>query len=241
MLEVEKLDIIPEQFRGDYVEKKDGEKVTFIHRAFVASKENTEKLKGRLADYDTLKAKLQAIEDERAKEAREREERKLKGLRDANDYEALLKLEQEKTQDLERRSGETVKQYQDRLKAANDKLAKKAVDSAIGELATLAHDDHKAAFTRLVKSQVTYDAESDKYTFLDDDGGATSLDLQGFKAHIASSKVYAGLIKAETSKGGHGENSRNAGGGRVITRAAFDAMGANERAAFFKAGGKLKD
>lgn len=241
MLEVESLDIVPESFRGDYVEKKDGDKVTFIHRAFVAVKEKNQKLEGRLADFDTVKTKLQTIEEQQAKEAREREDRKLKGLRDAHDYEALLKLEQEKTQDLERRSGETVKQYQDRLKAANDKLAKKAVDSAISELAALAHDDHKAAFTRLVRSQVTFDPETDKYTFLDDDGGATSLDLEGFKAHIASSKVYAGLIKAETSKGGHGENSRNAGGGKVITRAAFENLDPKSKSEFMRAGGKLKD
>lgn len=212
MLEVESLEIVPEQFRGDYVEKKDGEKVTFIHRAFVAVKENNEKLKGRITEFDSVKAKLQAIEDERAKEAQEREARKLKGLKDANDYEALLKIEQEKSQDLERRSGETVKQYQDRLKAANDKLAKKAIDSAIGELSKLAHEDHEGAFVRLIKSQVIFDAETDKYTFLDDDGGATSLDLEGFKAHIKSSKVYAGLIKGESSKGGLGQNSKSGGG-----------------------------
>lgn len=218
MLEVDNLDIVPEQFRGDYVEKKEGEKVTFIHRAFVAVKEKNQKIEGRLADYDNLKTKLQAIEDERAKEAEERERRKLQGLHDAKDYEALLKLEKEKVQDLERRSGETAKQFQDRLKAANDKLAKKAVDSAIGELAALAHDDHKAAFTRLVKSQVTFDPETDKYTFLDDDGGATSLDLEGFKAHIKSSTVYAGLIKAESSKGGLGQNGKSGGGASDLSK-----------------------
>lgn len=218
MLEVETLDEVPEKYRGDYVEKKEGEKVTYIHRAFVASKENTEKLKGRLADYDTVKAKLQAIEDERAKEAQEREARKLKGLKDANDYEALLKIEQEKSQDLERRSGETVKQYNERIEALKKRIEEKETKLAIKELSELAHDDHKAAFERLVKSQVKFDPETDKYTFFDDDGGATSLDLEGFKAHIKGSKVYAGLIKAESSKGGLGQNSRSGGGASDLSK-----------------------
>ncbi len=241
MLEVESLDVIPESSRGDYVEKKDGDKVTFIHRAFVAVKEKNQKLESRLTEYDTLKTKLQSIEDERAKESREREERKLKGLHDAKDYEALLVIEQQKLQDMERRTGETKKQYEDRVEALKSRISDKAIKSTISELSELAHDDHKAAFARLVKSQVTYDAETDKYTFLDDDGGATSLDLEGFKSHIKGSTVYAGLVKAESSKGGLGENSRNSGGKNVITRADFDRMPPEKRAAFFKSGGKLKD
>lgn len=218
MLEVESLDIVPESFRGDYVEKKDGDKVTFIHRAFVAVKEKNQKIEGRLADYDNLKTKLQAIEDERAKEAEERERRKLQGLHDAKDYEALLKIEKEKVQDLERRSGETSKQFQERLKAREDKLEKMAVGLIEAELSELAHDDHKLAFKRLIRGQIKFDIDADKPIFLDDDGGATSLDMEGFKAHIKGSTMFAGLIKAESSKGGLGQNGKSGGGASDLSK-----------------------
>ena len=61
------------------------------------------------------------------------------------------------------------------------------------------------AFKKLISDRVSYDPETDKYTFTDEDGGATSLDLAGFKADILKSDTYAAMLKATVSSGGHGK------------------------------------
>lgn len=213
MIDVEKLDDVPEKFRGDYIEVKEGDKVVFRNKAFIALKEVNERLKGKtttLEEKATAYDKLQAeVEAKRVKDEADR----VKGLHDKSDYKSLLEELQQKYTDLEKRSGETQKQYDERVGNLQTKISSKAVESTISDLAELATDDGKKSFKRLVKDRIKYDPETEKYTFLDEDGGATSLDLAGFKREIENSDMYAPLLKAKVSTGGFGRNATKGAGG----------------------------
>jgi len=213
MIDVEKLEDVPEKYRADYVEVKDGEKVIYRNKAFIALKEVNERLKGKTSSleekataYDALQADIEA---KRVKDEADR----IAGLHDKKDYKGLLDELQQKYADLEKRAGETQKQFDERVGGLQAKISTKAVESTISDLAELATDDGKKSFKKLVKDRIKYDPETEKYTFLDEDGGATSLDLAGFKREIENSDMYAPLLKAKVSVGGFGRNATKGTGG----------------------------
>lgn len=213
MIDVEDINDIPEKFRGDYSEVKEGDKTLWRNKAFSQLKEVNEKLRGKVATasekataYDTLQAELAA--------KREKEEvDRIAGLHDKKDYKGLLDELQQKYADLEKRTGETQKQYDTRVELLQTKISSKAIDSTIADLSELATDDGRKSFKKLIKDRIKYDPEAEKYTFLDENGGATSLDLVGFKREIEGSDMYAPLLKAKTSVGGHGRNAQRGASG----------------------------
>ena len=213
MIDVTDINEVPEKYRADYVEVKEGDKTLWRNKAFIAVKEANEKYKGKLSTAEekaTAYDKLQAdIEAKRVKDEADR----IAGLHDKKDYKGLLDELTQKYNDLEKRSGETQKQFDERVSNLQTKISSKAVESTISDLAELATDDGKKSFKRLVKDRIKYDPETEKYTFLDEDGGATSLDLAGFKREIENSDMYAPLLKAKVSVGGHGRNATKGAGG----------------------------
>lgn len=212
MIDVEDINEVPEKYRGDYVEVKDGDKTIYRNKAFVAVKEANDKYKSRMTAAEEKAAKLDAIEAERAEEKRKAEENRIKGLHDKKEFEPLYKELEQKYKDLEKRSGETAKQFQDRENQLKDKINSKAVDSLLGDLSELFTDAGKKTGKRLLKDMIKYDAEEETYTFLDEDGGVTSLDVDGFKSYVENSDLYASLLKAKTSTGGFGKNAQKGGG-----------------------------
>jgi hypothetical protein len=92
-----------------------------------------------------------------------------------------------------------------------------------------------------------------KYFRLDDDGRLVVLDEYGDETDISPERFVNVIFKEkrpflyEASKtGGSGatpSGSRSSGdrGGRTISRAAFDAMGPDQRMAFVQGGGKVND
>jgi hypothetical protein len=213
MIDVEDINEIPEKFRADYVEVKEGDKTLWRNKAFSALKEVNEKLKGK---FTTASEKASAYdklqEDLEAKRVKDEADR-IAGLHDKKDYKGLLDELQQKYADLEKRAGETQKQFDERVGNLQSKISTKAVESTIADLSELATDDGKKSFKRLVKDRIKYDPETEKYTFLDEDGGATSLDLAGFKREIENSDMYAPLLKAKVSVGGFGRNATKGTGG----------------------------
>lgn len=213
MIDVDDINEVPEKYRGDYIQVKEGDKDIWRNKGFVALKETSEKYKNRVTElgekasaYDKLQADLEA---KRVKDEADR----IAGLHDKKDYKGLLDELTQKYADLEKRSGETQKQYDERVGKLQEKISGKAVESTISDLAELATDDGKKSFKRLVKDRIKYDPETEKYTFLDEDGGVTSLDLAGFRREIENSDMYAPLLKAKVSVGGHGRNATKGTGG----------------------------
>lgn len=242
MIDVDDIAEVPEKYRDQYAQVKDGDKTIWRNKAFIAVKEANEKYKGRAAElgekasaYEKLQAEIEA---KRIKDEADR----IASLHDKKDYKSLLDELTQKYSDLEKRSGETQKQFDERVSNLHGKISTKAVESVISDLAELATDDGKKSFKRLVKDRIKYDPEAEKYTFLDDDGGVTSLDLAGFRREIEDSDMYAPLLKAKTSVGGHGRNAKSGGGASlVMKRSDFEAKSPAERAEFMRQGGKLKD
>jgi len=230
MIEVQSLDDVPEKFRADYVEvEKDGNKI-YQHKDFVTV---IGAMKRKGEERDTLANELKGYKSKEAERAAEAERKALEKLKAEGKIDEILA-------DSEKRHGETIKQYEERIAKRDAVVIKKARDAVVSELSTLATEVGAKAFKKLISERVDYDPETDKYSFKDEEGGATSLDLAGFKADVLKSPTYAAMLKATVSSGGHGKNVLNGGGAaKTITRAQFDAMNPNQRAEHFKNGGTI--
>ena len=229
MIEVKDLNDVPEKYRADYVEvEKDGGKI-FQHKDFLTV---IGAMKRKGEERDTLANELKGYKSKEAERVAEAEKKALEKLKAEGKIDEILA-------DSERRHGETIKQYEDRIAKRDAIVIKKARDSVVNELSALATEAGHAAFKEMISRKVDYDPEADKYIYTMC-SGATTVDFAEFKADIMKSKTYAVMLKATVSSGGHGKNVLNGGGAaKTITRAQFDAMNPNQRAEHFKNGGTI--
>lgn len=229
---VDSLEKVPEEWRDQFVEVElDGKKgyqdkdsLELKQLAFNVKEEN-KAVKGRLSEFE--KQQAEKLEQARA--------------------EALEKLKKEGkvdeiVADIERRNGETVKQFQERIERLTNNIKTEKRNAIVADLASeLATDSGGKAFKRLVSSRIDVDPETGKVTFLNDDGGASSLDLAGFKAELLKDDGFAPLLKSGVvTKGGGNANGSNGQGGAnnpKASRAQFDSMNPAERMKFIKDGG----
>ena len=229
MIEVKDLNDVPEKYRADYVEvEKDGGKI-FQHKDFLTV---IGAMKRKGEERDTLANELKGYKSKEAERVAEAEKKALEKLKAEGKIDEILA-------DSERRHGETIKQYEDRIAKRDAIVIKKARDSVVNELSALATEAGHEAFKEMISRKVDYDPEADKYIYTMC-SGATTVDFAEFKADIMKSKTYAVMLKATVSSGGHGKNVLNGGGAaKTITRAQFDAMNPNQRAEHFKNGGTI--
>lgn len=230
MIEVKDLADIPEKYHADYVEvEKDGAKI-YQHKDFVTV---VGAMKRKGEERDALANELKGFKSQEAVKQAEAEKKALEKLKAEGKIDEILA-------DSEKRHGETIRQFEERIAKRDAIVIKKARDAVVSELSTLATEVGAKAFKKLISERVDYDPETDKYSFKDEEGGATSLDLAGFKADVLKSPTYAAMLKAQASSGGFGTNASNGGGAaKTITRAQFDSMSQSARAAHFKSGGTI--
>ena len=160
-----------------------------------------------------LKESLNGL-DNKLKEFEKNESAKLEQAR----AEALEKLKKdgkvdEIVADLERRNGETVKQFQDRIDRLTSSIKAEKRSAIVADLAEMATESGRAAFKRLLAPMLDVDAETGKVLVLDENGSATSLDIAGLKAELLKNEVFAPLLKANivTTGGGNANGSTGAG------------------------------
>lgn len=224
-LTAEQFEQVPDFLKADYVQE--GE----VYRH--ASDLKVGKLKSSL---DGLDAKLREFE--------KGEQAKIEAAQAA----ALEKLKKEGkvdeiVADIERRNGETVKQFQERIERMTNQIKTEKRSALVSDLAAeLATEKGSRAFKALVQSRIDVDAETGKVTFLNDDGSASSLDLNGFKAELMKDDSLSPLLKADLVTQGGGNANGNAGGSasvKTMKRSQFEALDPKSKMDFTRAGGKI--
>ena len=229
---VDSLDKVPEEWREQFVEVElDGKKgyqdkdsLELKQLAFHVKEEN-KAVKGRLSEFERQQAEKLADAERKAFE-------KLKAEGKTDEIIA----------DLERRNGETVKQFQDRIERLTNSIRTEKRSALVADIAAeMATDSGSKAFKRLVADRIDVDPETGKVTFLNDDGGASSLDLAGFKAELLKDDSFAPLLKAGVvTKGGGNANGANGQGGASFGKGNFGGS-RDERRAAIKQKFKLPD
>ena len=219
---VEKLDDLPESLQDQFVESEFEGKKGYQHKDTIALKNaltNAKAEKDELRNkYTDVETRLTEFEKSKADEIEAAKTKALESARSTKDVDAIEQRYQEQIADLEKRSSETVNEYKERLEKVNSTVKNSSIDAIVNDLASMATDKGRNAFKQLIKSRIDYDSENGKYIFLDESGGATSLDTNGFKAEIAKDSFFDSLLASETAMQGGGNANGGNGGGASIAQ-----------------------
>lgn len=210
-LTAEQFEQLPDFVKADYEQAGDGYQPKAEGKA-TALKASLDALDGK---YKTAAQQIEEIKagQQAAIEAAKAEA--LEQARSKGDVAAIEKRYQEQMADLERRSGETVQQLQDRLDKLSGQTKESARKSVLSDVASelKVFDDSRSGFARYVGYRVDIDPETGKETYLDENGGATSLDRAGFMAELAKDPVVNRMRQATVNQGGQANGNNGNGGG----------------------------
>jgi hypothetical protein len=233
----EQFEQLPDFAKKDFTEV-DG---VYRHAGFAKVKTTADQLDAKARSYA---AELEAV---RAGEQAKIDEARKQAFDDAvktGKTDVVLKQLTEQLENEKKTRAETQKQYEDRIAAMSEAAKKKATEARIKGLSSLATDDARPAFERLLRHYIDANPETMQNVYLDDDGRATSMSDTEFEASLAKNQLFKPLLKASmTTSGGGGLNGSGARGGvpqATMSRQEFDNLPPDRRAKFMKDGGTLK-
>lgn len=203
-LTVDQFGQLPEFVKGDY------EQVGEIYRPKAEGKASALKASLDALDgkFKTTDAQLREIlakhEDDRTKA----EQAALERLKKDGKVDEIVS-------DLTKRHGETIKQYEDRIAKRDQRFISTERASIISGMAKDLNvfDDSLKLFSKIIQDRISVDPETGKETYLDESGGATSLDRAGFIAEIAKDSAFDRMRKAAVNNGGKANGNNGQGGG----------------------------
>lgn len=221
MLTKDEFEALPEKARAAFV--LDGEE-------YIPAKDG--KLKQTLNDVDSkYKSAMSELEEFKRKQAEQiaaAEAAALEKLKKEGKVDELLA-------DVERRNGETVKQFNERIERLTNQIKTEKRSAILSELAgEMATDKGAKVFKKLIESRIEVDAETGKVTFLNDDGSASSLDLAGFKAELLKDESLEPVLKANVVTSGGGMANGSSGGSAPVASGNVGGTRAEREAAFAK-------
>lgn len=235
---------LPEFMQKDLVKVGEGYK----HAGVVKLKESLNDLDSKVKSYESqtqeLSGKLTAFEQAQKDAIEKAQQEAYDRAKKEGNVGEIEKRYQEMLEDSKKRSGETIAQYEDRIKKMTDNIRNEKVNAVVSDLAARhATDQGREAFKRLVKSMIDYDAEKGELMFKDSNGSALGLDLAGFEAELSKDAALAPVLKANvaTTGGGLANGGNGSAAPKTVNRATFDKMSHQERGKFFSSGGKVTD
>ena len=237
-LTVEQFEQLPEFAKSEYVETDKG----YQHGGFV-------KLKGSLDDldikYKTIESQLNSANEAKQAEIEEAKKQAYEEAKKSGNVEEVERRYQEMMADSEKRAGETLAQYKERIEKLTGNMKAEKVNAVVADLAAKhATEAGRETAKLLLKQLVDFDPETNKTIFKGLDGSATSLDLAGFESDLLNNPVFAPLLKANVNVDGGGNVNGNTSGSatsKQISRKDFDNMNQAQRQKFFSSGGKIVD
>lgn len=216
-MRIESLEEVSENLRDRFkLVEEDGKKyyqdddaLELKSLAFNVKDEN-KALKEKLSGFES---KLAEFETEKARAIEEAEQRTLEKARKDGDFETLERRANEKFEHLESTKNAEIEELTAQLKALKDGIKAEKKNSFIANLkAEMATDKGAKAFEMLVSRYIDINPETGEKTYLDDAGGATSLDDEGFKKFVMQNELFAPLVKSGVVTSGGGNVNGSASG-----------------------------
>lgn len=206
-INAEQFGQLPEFLKGDY--EQNGE--VYRHRSegkLAAVKATADSLDQKARGYEQ---RLRDIEAKSEEDRTKAEQAALDKLKKEGKVDEILA-------DAERRHGESQKQFEARIEKLSNQIKTDQRNLEINSIAAKLEvfDDSKALFAKLIKDRIDIDPETGKKTFLDENGGATSMSQDEFIATLEKDAAYNRMRKANVNSGGNANgnnsNSNDAGG-----------------------------
>lgn len=240
---VEDLEQLPEVMRDQFVETEVDGKKGFqdkdsleLKQHLFNVKEENKKIKSGRSELEEKLNEIKAQESEKIEQAKREALEKAK--KDGKSDEAVTLLQQE-LEDLRQRSNETETQYKKRIEDMTTSISTEKSNAVASDIVGEVGNTKGAKYLKkIILERTKVDAETGKITFLDENGGATSLDKQGFIAELKKDEDIHPLLKSDvvTNGGGfaNGQQGRQNGGG-ATNQAANEAKSKGDLNAYLAA------
>jgi hypothetical protein len=234
---IEDLDELPENLRGDFVESEFEGKKGFQHKSTIAMLNAMKNAKDEKATYkselDDLKKWRDEFEANKASEIEAARAEALEKARTSGDVATIEERYKQQMADLEKRKSEELTGLKSKLDELTNSVKTEKRNAVVADLASeLAAPKGSKAFKMLIASRVDVDPSTGELTFLDENGSATSLDLEGFKSELEKDELFAPLLKSGIVTTGGG-NVSGSGSGAGMNRK-FNEMSSSELVALKK-------
>jgi len=206
-LTAEQFEQLPDFVKTDYVEHEG----SYVPQAELKVKGLKSSLDNLDAKYKDIESKMTAAEQQKAADIQAARDKALAEAESKGDVKAIKERYEQQMADLRTRvEAETRQAVTKELsqKQAETKAAGIAEAIAYGNGAT---ETAKKSLKKLLADRVKVDAETGKEYFLDDNGGALSVNRAEFEKLLANE--YPDLVKFTPPTQGAGGGSGNSGGG----------------------------
>jgi len=187
------------------------------------------------SSVEALEAKNREILGEKAAAKKAAEDAAAEAARKSGDVAAIEKSWQEKLQT-------EIEARESRLSEYEKMVNKMTVGSEASKLAAeLALQGSADVLLPHIERRLAVEVKdgTPSIRVLDANGKPTASGIDDLRKEIIENKAFAPLLVGSKASGSGDVGGKGTGGGKVITREAFDSMAHAERAAFFKDGGKL--
>jgi len=222
----EQYEELPDFAKEQYVEDGEG----FSHKGMLKVKQTANDLDSKWKQAQTQLSEFEAQKLEAIEKAKAEAMEKARTKGDAAEIE---KQYQEQIDDLKSRSESRINELTGKLDELTGQIKAGKRNELVSDLAAeLATDTGGRAFKRLISDRIDVNAETGKVVFLDDEGRATSLSLEEFKAEIKQDASFAPLLKTTVVTTGGGLLNGPGNGGRATSKADIGGD-KNSRAAYF--------
>lgn len=217
---IENLDELPENLRDQFVEHEfDGKKgyqpksIVTLENTMRNVKAEKGELKTKLDEYETRLAEIEKAKQEEIEAAQQAAFEKAK--KEGN-VDAVEERWQQKLSDAEKRKNDELTALQAKLDELTNGIKTEKRNAIVADLASeLAVPKGSKAFKLLVANRIDVDPSTGELTFLDENGSATSLDLEGFKGELEKDELFAPLLKSGiVTTGGGGANGSGGSAGQ---------------------------
>ena len=183
------------------------------------------KLKSTLNDVDTkykttakeleeLKGKLSSIEQEKLDKIEAEKAKALDDAKNKGEKSEAIELYEQQIADLRERTEQEVNSYKTQLETLQSSIYEEKKAKILAELRSeIGINKYAKSFNRLVGDRISIDKDTGKPVFLNEDGSATSLDLNGFKSELLKDEELEPYVKGGvvTTGGGNANGSNQSG------------------------------
>lgn len=203
-LKYETQELVPEDLKESFVEFKDGDQSSWIHKDLAEAKKEAYRFKGDLTNAQKLaqeKAdKLKAFEDAEADRQAEKERIELESKKKNGQHDEIL-------EDFKSKSQAEIDAREARIKELEESIKNKEKSAVVNDLAGLGIDSTRTALKRLVEQDLQFGDNGSLVVM--QDGKATSMTVDEYKAKLP--ELYPYLVGESHSKGGQANGGNGSG------------------------------
>lgn len=230
-LEFNSLEEVPEAFRDGFVEHSGKFIPKRTAELLTETKDSLSKFHSTKSEYEKTLSQLEEYkkgEAERIKAAQQEAEER---LRKEGKFDELIKLEQEKASNVKSEYQKQVEDWQNKYNELQSSVVQKDNASLARKIASqYAPSQMSEAVAELLISKRIKNVEGQS-VFTNSSGEAMDLeDMEAVFKNLESDPFFSPFAAAPESRGGMGKGGSYRGDSKTISRKAFDALPAHEKA-----------